>query len=111
MADDLDVSIDKLPTGYFPLWIQAPEAVSQVKVLNRAKEIIREEYTDADVMVLHGDEDDEASAWCEERGWQYLDAANINGCEAKCVVLLNVSLYSEYITRGINRLIIITNNK
>ena len=37
-----------------------------------------------------------------------IDADNITGCEAKCVVLLNCRLTPELITRGINILIIIS---
>ena len=55
-----------------------------------------------------GYEDDLAGAWCKERGWGYHAAGNITGCEAKCVVLLDCGLVPEWITRGINMLIIVT---
>ena len=61
-----------------------------------------------DVMVLYnGDSDERAAAWCEERGWQYLDGGNIYGCEAQCVVLLNCPLWTEFITRARNMLIML----
>ena len=66
-----------------------------------------------DVMVLYdvGDESDErdwrAAAWCKKRGWQYLACYDIWGCEAQCVVLLDCLLYTEFLTRARNMLIIL----
>ena len=60
-----------------------------------------------DVMVLHYNESPAALSWCGERGWQYHDAGNITGCEAQCVILLDCPVKPEYITRGINMLIIV----
>ena len=61
------------------------------------------------VMVLYDDDEDDevARAWCREEGWQYHDAWNIYGCEARCVVVLECYLDSEFITRGINKLILV----
>ena len=74
-------------------------------MLERVTENFGLEYTD--VMVLYGNENDLAAAWCKERGWQYYKAENIKGCEARCVVHLNCVLDTERITRGINMLIIV----
>ena len=106
MANDQELPDDQLPPGQAPVWIEPPEGVTQVEMLERVEEIIGREYTD--VMVLYwGIEDDSAAAWCKERGWQYHDTVNITGCEAKCVVLLECDLDHEWITRGINMLIIV----
>ena len=106
MANDQELPDDQLPPGQAPVWIEPPEGVTEVEMLERVEEIIGREYTD--VMVLHYyDEDDLAGAWCKERGWQYHWANNITGCEAKCVVLLDCHLSPERITRGINMLIIV----
>ena len=106
MANDQELPDDQLPPGQAPVWIEPPEGVTQVEMLERVEEIIGLEYTD--VMVLYsGDKDDLAGAWCKERGWQYHSARNITGCEAKCVVLLECDLDPETITRGINMLIIV----
>ena len=90
MANDQELPDDQLPPGQAPIWIEPPEEVPKVEMLERVEEIIGREYTD--VMVLHsphGRKDDLAGAWCKERGWQYHWAHRIAGCEAKCVVLLN----------------------
>ena len=107
MANDQELPDDQLPPGQAPVWIEPPEGVTEVEMLERVEEIIGREYTD--VMVLHyfNDYDDLAAAWCKERGWQYHPVWNITGCEAKCVVLLDLSLEPEFITRGINMLIIV----
>ena len=62
-----------------------------------------------DVMVLYRDRDERAAAWCEERGWKYYLNRRIYGCEAQCVVLLDCPLYTEYLTRARNMLIILNN--
>ena len=61
-----------------------------------------------DIMVLYfilSNRDERVAAWCEERGWQYLDGGNIYGCEAQCVVLLECPLFTELLTRTRNMLI------
>ena len=112
MANDQELPDDQLPPGQAPVWIEPPEGVTQVEMLERVEEIIGREYTD--VMVLYHEyvrkygKNDLAGAWCKERGWQFHDVDNITGCEAKCVVLLDCSLDPEWITRGINMLIIVS---
>ena len=110
MANDQELPDDQLPPGQAPVWIEPPEGVTQVEMLERVEEIIGREYTDVMVLYDTSYKDDLAGAWCKERGWQYHAASRITGCEAKCVVLLNCHLNPEYITRGINMLIIVTNN-
>ena len=61
-----------------------------------------------DVMVLYyWGKDRKAAAFCEERGWNYLDSNSIWGCETQCVVLLQSPLGPELITRARNMLIIL----
>ena len=111
MAKDQELPDDQLPRGQTPVWIEPPKGVTRVEILERVEEIIGLKYSD--VMVLYPYSrlyDDLAAAWCRERGWQYHSGRSITGCEASCVVLLHCMLYPEYITRGINMLIIVTNN-
>ena len=111
MANDQELPDDQLPPGQAPVWIEPPEEVTQVEMLERVEEIIGREYTD--VMVQHDAEETrkrevrQTATWCKERGWQHHAAWNITGCEAKCVVLLDCHLSPERITRGINMLIIV----
>ena len=106
MANDQELPDDQLPPGQAPVWINAPEGVTRVEMLERVEEIIGPEYTDA--MVLSYSRNESVAFWCEDRGWQYHSALNITGCEAKCVVLLNCGLSPEWITRGVNWLIIVS---
>ena len=105
MANDQELPDDHLPPGEAPVWIEPPEGVTQVDMLEKVEKIIGLKYTD--LIVLYVGTDDLAGAWCKDRGWQYHHAKYITGCEAKCVVLLNCGLYLEWITRGINMLIIV----
>ena len=106
MANDQELPDNQLPPGHAPVWIQPPEGVTEVEMLERVKENFGLEYSD--MMVLYyGQGNKRAAAWCKERGWQYHWAGNITGCEAKCVVILDCPLLPEYITRGINMLIIV----
>ena len=107
-AADQELADDQLPAGHTPVWIEPPHGATQVQMLERV-ETMAGQYQD--VMVLYWDDsrDERAAAWCEERGWKYLLCDNIYGCEAQCVVLLDCSLYTEYLTRARNMLIIFNN--
>ena len=107
MAADQKLADDQLPAGHTPVWIEPPPGATEVQMLERV-ETMAGQYQD--VMVLYWDRDERAAAWCKERGWQYISGANIYGCEAQCVVLLNCyHLLTEYLTRGRNMLIIVDN--
>ena len=106
-AADQELADDQLPAGHTPVWIEPPSGATQVQMLERV-ETMAGQYQD--VMVLYsGGSDERAAAWCEERGWKYHDACNIYGCEAQCVVLLNCLLFTEWLTRARNMLIILDN--
>ena len=105
MDADQELAEDQLPPGLTPIWIQPPDGATQVQMLERVEDIVAGRYQD--VMVLYYDSDERAAAWCGERGWQYHYALNIYGCEAQCVILLDCPVKPEYITRGINMLIIV----
>ena len=108
MDADQELPDDQLPPGLTPIWIQPPDGATQVEMLERVKEVMRVIGHETDVMVVHSGSDEVARAWCGEEGWQYHFTNNICGCEARCVVLLNCHPHSERITRGINKLIIVT---
>ena len=110
MAADQELPDNQLPAGHTPVWIEPPPGATQVQMLERV-ETMAGQYQD--VMVLHGygNIDDRAAAWCKERGWQYLNAFNIHGCEAQCVVLLQCDLGTELLTRARNMLIIVNNER
>ena len=108
MDADQELPDDQLPPGLTPIWIQPPVGATKVEMLERVKEVMRFIGHETDVMVLYYSGSDEvARAWCRKEGWQYHDAGTFTGCEARCVVLLECALSPEFITRGINKLIIV----
>ena len=109
-AADQELADDQLPAGHTPVWIKPPRGATEVQMLERV-ETMAGQYQD--VMVLYYGRSDEsrAAAWCGERGWQYHEAYNIHGCEAQCVVLLNSTMDTEYLTRGRNMLMILQNEE
>ena len=114
MADDQKVPDDQLPSGLTPIWIKLDYDVRKShdlirKMLTRVSMIPEIENYRDNVIILGTDFDfGKASQLCKRRGWQYLNADNITGFEAKCVVLLACPLTPEFITRGINMLVILS---
>ena len=103
-AADKELADDQLPAGHTPVWIEPPGGATHVQMLERV-ETMAGQYQD--VMVLYGERDERAAAWCGERGWKYHHPLSIFGCEAQCVVLLDCGLLSEFITRARSMLIIV----
>ena len=117
MADDEEVPDDQLPSGLTPIWIKLPEYDVRKsnsllrKMLDRVEMIPEIEKYQGNVIVLgtdFGKEEGKAAQLCRQKGWQYYHADNITGYEAKCVVLLACPLTPEFITRGINMLVILS---
>ena len=119
MANDQKVPDDQLPSGLTPIWIQLPPDYNVMKsnsireMLDRVEKIPGIEKYKDNVIVLgletdFGNEEGKAAQLCRQKGWQYLHADNITGFEAKCVVLLACPLTPEFITRGINMLVILS---
>ena len=107
MDADQELAEDQLPPGLTPIWIEPPDGTTQVQMLERLEDIVAGRYQDVVALYDNDRSDERAAAWCGERGWQYLSARSISGCEAQCVILLDCDLGAEYITRGINMLIIV----
>ena len=116
MSDDHKVPDDQLPSGLTPIWIKLPnfdvrKSHSLKSMIARVEKIPGIEKYQDNVIVIgtdFGNEEGKAAQLCRRRGWQYLNADNITGFEAKCVVLLACPLTPEFITRGINMLVILS---
>ena len=117
VAADQELPDDQLPPGQTPIWKQLPpdldlrKGSSIRRMLEKVAEIPEIEEYQGNVTILgteFGNEEGKAAELCEQRGWQYRNADNITGCEAKCVVLLACPLTPEFITRGINMLVILS---
>ena len=117
MSEDQKVQDHQLPCGLTPIWIKLPnydvrKSQSLLRqMLDRVEKIPEIEKYRGNVIVLgtdFGNEKGRAAQLCTQKGWQYLHADNITGFEAKCVVLLACPLTPEFITRGINMLVILS---
>ena len=110
MDADQELPDDQLPRGHTPIWIEPPSDATKVQIMERCEKIVGGRYKD-DMVLYYYFESPAVLSWCGERGWQYHDASNITGCEAQCVIILYCYLQPEFITRGINMLIIVSDNK
>lgn len=117
MSEDQKVPDDQLPSGLTPIWIELPnydvrKSNSLLReMLDRVEKIPGIEKYRGNVIVIgtdFGNEGGKAAQLCRKRGWKYHHADNITGFEAKCVVLLACPLTPEFITRGINMLVILS---
>ena len=117
MANDQKVPDDQLPSGLTPIWIKLPNYDVRKshallrKMLDRVAMIPEIKKYQDNVIVIgtdFGNEKGNAAQLCRRKGWKYLNADNITGFEAKCVVLLACPLTPEFITRGINMLVILS---
>ena len=56
---------------------------------------------------LPEDRDEGVVEFCQEKGWNYRDMDDMQGCEDKCVIVMNC-LTSEAISRPHNLLVLVT---
>ena len=111
MELDQELDPDQLPRGHIPIWIQPPKDSSDIQMMKRVVKIPELEQYKDNVTVLYHEKDDEVMDMCYKRGYKYIRFANMTGAEDQVVILLNtIWVTPEYITRGINMLIIVNNN-
>ena len=112
MSSDQELDPDQLPRGHTPIWIQPPEGASQIEMMERVVKIPELKQYKNNVTVLYGSwSNDEARDMCNSMGYKYRYRLNMIGAEDQVVILLNTNLAPEEITRGINMLIIVDNNR
>ena len=112
MSSDQELDPDQLPRGQTPIWIQPPRGASQIEMMERVLKIPELKQYNNNVTVLYNYEKDaEVMDMCHKRGYRYIRNNNITGAEDQVVILLNTEVYPEEITRGINMLIIVTNDR
>ena len=63
------------------------------------------------VTVLCLEKDNKVMDMCLKRGHKYIGNGNMTGAEDQVVILLNTEMTPESITRGINLLIIVRNDR
>ena len=118
MQNDLDLAPDNLPSGQTPIWIKPPKKATRLNMLKKVEKVLKtpefQNYlTDVMVLMYRGKNATAArtESWCKNKGWKLFEPNSVYGCEAKVVVLLDCLVYPEFITRGINLLVIVTNNR
>ena len=109
ISSDQELDPDQLPRGQTPIWIQPPEDASQIEMMERVLKIPELEQYKDNVTVLYGRKDDEVMDMCYTIGYKYIEDAYMTGAEDQVVILLNAAVVPEYITRGMNMLIIVHN--
>ena len=112
MSSDQELDPEQLPRGQTPIWIQPPRGASQIEMMERVLKIPElKQYKDNVTVLYDGRKDAEVMDMCHKRRYRYIDSYNMTGAEDQVVILLNTSVEPEYITRGINMLIIVNNDR
>ena len=111
MTSDQELDPDQLPKGQIPIWIRPPEGASQIEMMERVLKIPELKQYNNNVTVLYDVKDEGVMDMCNKLGYKYIYRHNITGAEDQVVILLNTHVYPEAITRGINMLIIVNNNR
>ena len=109
MSSDQELDPDQLPRGHTPIWIQPPEDASQIEMMERVLKIPELAQYNNNVTVLYRYEDAAVKDMCNKIGYKYIHWYNMTGAEDQVVILLNTDVVPEFITRGINMLIIVSN--
>ena len=108
MSKDHELQEDQLPKGHTPQWIQAPFGTTKIEMMIRVTKIPELKSYNKNVVVLYEEKDRDVMISCKKLGWKYISNKNITGVEEQVVILLDTIVWPEYITRGINMLIIVT---
>ena len=111
MSSDFELNKDQLPKGNTPIWIQLPRGASLTEMMEKVVKIPELKEYHNNVTVLYDVKDDGVVNICRDNGYKYIYRQNITGVEDKVAILLNTTVEPEYITRGINMLIIVNNHR
>ena len=112
MSSDQELDPDQLPRGHTPIWIQPPEGATEIEMMERVLKIPELAQYNNNVTVMYDEEDAAVKDRCNQLGYKYIQDINMTGAEDQVVILLNtISVVPEYITRGINMLVIVYNNR
>ena len=105
---ELDKKAEHLPPGRLPIRLKRSWKVTDAKVLECIKEnYVAESNLSVTVLCDTRKPSAEAEAWCGDNGWRYLEGTKFFGSEDQCVVLVDLPLQTEYISRARNLLVIV----
>ena len=108
MDDEEKLPADQLPPGTTPLWYDAPKGYPQRAILEKISE--SEEISGLSVTVIYykrKQRNEGAAEFCQEKGWNYRDWEDMQGCEDECVIVMDC-LETESISRPHNLLVVVT---
>ena len=106
--DEVKLPADQLPPGTTPLWYDAPKGYPKRAILEKISE--SEEISGLSVTVIYEnakDRDEGAAEFCQEKGWNYREVLDMQGCEDECIIAMDC-LQSESISRPHNLLVLVT---
>ena len=112
---DIELPDERLPSGPLPIWIEAPEGVSQLEILFRVSQLHGINDTPVTVMYPHDKSEESASQFCLEMNWRYAESWCMYGMEDHAIILLDATaegrLVPEFVSRASRKLIIVTGHK
>ena len=103
-----ELPADQLPPGTTPLWYEAPKGYPKRAILEKISET--DEISGLSVTVIFfktKDRDEGAAEFCQEKGWNYRDLEDMQGCEDECIIVMD-RLQRETISRPHNLLVVVT---
>ena len=104
-----DQQAKHLPPGRPPVWVERVREVTDDQVLDFINENFLDEIKGGTVLHQQGNPSGAAARWCTSNsGWRYVEAPKMVGSEDQQVVLMDVGLAPEYLSRGRNLLVIVT---
>ena len=107
-----DQNSSHLPPGCLPIWIERSREVHDDQVLAFIASSYLEKTQKGTVLFkglgMTSSPTSSAERWCMENGWRYEEEVLFFGCEDQFLVMIDVLLQPEYITRGRNLLVMVT---
>ena len=113
ISKDIELPDERLPSGPLPIWIEAPEGVSQLEILSRVSQLHGINDTPVTVLYPFDKSEAEASQFCLEMKWRYAESWSMYGMEDHAIILLDAttedgSLVPEFVSRASRKLIFVT---
>lgn len=103
----MDKEAPYLPKGPLPIWIEKTKDVTDMEVLTKLAAAFVAK--DMRVTVLYNkDSDQDVAKWCASKNWQYESYSTLWGSDNQCVVLLDVPVTHESVTRARNILVVVS---
>ena len=102
-----------MPSGTLPVWIQKDKFVSDEQILELIKSKYLQDYNDITLFynvtrLRDKDRVTKIKNWCEANAWNCLQNYDIYGSESQIVIMYELLLNLESMSRARNGLIFVT---